>query len=177
MKDPIMRTTHHPSPRTLALRALPLLLAAACASHGTPVPDTDFVPGGRPVAVHCGRGDGHWDKRVIGPGGGTVSVDRHSLIVPPNAVNGRTDFTILEVASSSIRVELGPDGTTFERPAVLELSFARCGRLPRGFKNLHILQVDANDSVIAVLPSTVDRGRRTVRAQLPHLSGYLIGGN
>lgn len=172
-----MRSTHHPSPRTLALRALPLLLAAACASHGTPVPDTDFVPGGRPVAVRCGHGNGQHDADRIGPRGGTVEVDRHSLTVPGGAVGTLTNFTIMEVPSASIRVELGPDGTTFERPATLELSFARCGGFPRGFRNLEILQVDANDSVIAVLPSTVNMRRRTVSAQLPHLSGYLIGGN
>lgn len=177
MKDPIMRTTHHPSPRTLALRALPLLLAAACASHGPPVPDTDFVPGGKPVAVRCGRGNGHWDKRPIGPRGGTVAEDRHSLTVPAGAVDTITDFSIMEVASSSIRVELGPDGTTFERPATLTLSFARCGGVPRGFKDLQIWQVDGNDSLIAPLNSTVHVGRRTVTAELRHLSGYLIGGN
>lgn len=172
-----MRTTHHPSPRTLALRALPLLLAAACASHGTPVPDTDFVPGGRPVVVHCGRGNGRSDAERIGPRGGTVEVDRHSLTVPAGAVDTSTSFTIMEVPSRSILVEVGPSGTTFQDSAKLTLSYARCGGFPRGFKHLQILQVDANDSVIAVLPSTVDKRRKTVSAELQHLSGYLIGGN
>jgi hypothetical protein len=177
MKDDVMRSTHHPAPRTLALRALPLLLAAACASHDPPWPDTGGGAAGRPVAVVCGRGNGESQARAIGAGGGTVAVDRHSLAVPAGGVGARTTFTIMEVASPTIRVELGPDGTTFESPATLTLSFARCGGLPRGFKDLQILQVDGNDSVIAALPSTVDVRARTVSAPLQHLSGYLIGGN
>jgi len=172
-----MRSTHHPPARTLALRALPLLLAAACGSHGAPWPDNGGGVAGRPVAVVCGRGNGQSDAQPIGARGGMVEVDRHELFVPEDAVGARTTLTIMEVASTSIRVELGPDGTRFETPATLTLSFARCGGPPRGFKDLQILQVDGNDSVIAVLPSTVDMRRRTVSAQLQHLSGYLIGGN
>ncbi|HEU4885175.1 MAG TPA: hypothetical protein VFT45_23135 [Longimicrobium sp.] len=172
-----MRSTHHPSARTLALRALPLLLAAACASQGAPVPDNGGGVSGRPQAVVCGRGNGQFDAKPIGAGGGTLVAYRHELFVPKDAVGARTTLTIMEVASTSIRVELGPDGTTFEKPATLTLSFARCGGMPRGFRDLQILQVDGNDSVIAALPSTVDVGRRTVSAPLQHLSGYLIGGN
>ena len=171
-----MRSTHHPSARTLALRALPLLLAAACTSQG-PVPDDGGGVAGRPVALPCERGRGNSDARPIGPRGGSVEVDRHTLTVPAGGVSASTTFTIMEVASPTVRVELGPDGTTFQTPATLTLSFARCGRLPRGFRDLQILQVDGNDSVIAVLPSTVNMRRRTVSAPLQHLSGYLIGGN
>jgi hypothetical protein len=172
-----MRRIHHRSPRTLVLRALPLLLTAACASHAPRVPDTGRGGTGRPVAVVCGRGNGGSEARPIGAGGASVAVDRHRLLVPRGGVGTTTTITMMEVASRSIRVELGPDGTRFEKPATLTLSFARCGGVPRGFRNLQILQVDGNDSVIAVLPSTVNMRARTVSAPLDHLSGYLVGGN
>lgn len=172
-----MRSIHHRSPLTVVLRALPLLLTAACASHAAPVPDSGRGATGKPVAVVCGRGTGQSRAQPIGVRGATVAVDRHSLTVPEGGVGASTTFTITEVASPAIRVELGPSGTRFGTPATLTLSFARCGGVPRGFRDLQILQVDGNDSVIAVLPSTVDPRARTVSAPLQHLSGYLVGGN
>lgn len=172
-----MRSTHHPSPRAFALRALPLLLAAACASHGAPVPDNGRGVAGRPVPVVCGRGSGESGAGSFGARGGRVAAGRNVLIVPQDGVGRSTTFTIMEVASPTMRVELGPGGTRFEKPATLTLSFARCGGFPRGFRDLQIMQVDGNDSIIAVLPSTVDMRHKTVSAPLEHLSGYLIGGN
>ncbi|HEX5872761.1 MAG TPA: hypothetical protein VFY65_20160 [Longimicrobium sp.] len=146
------------------------LLAAAC-GKGSVAP-------GDYTAVQCGQGTSQSRAAEIGQQGGTVSVADHSLIVPPEALNGRVPFTITEIPGGYLGVELGPDGTRFARNATLRLSFARCGGNPAGFSNLRVVQVERGTArIIRVLPSTVDTQARTVTTTgLDHLSGYLISG-
>ena len=70
-----------------------------------------------------------------------------------------------------VGVEVEPHGQRFGRNATLQLSFARCGGHPAGFRNLRIVEVGRG-------PTDVIRALPTVRTDgLNHLSGYIIGTN
>ncbi|WP_420126075.1 hypothetical protein [Longimicrobium sp.] len=166
-----MRITRHPL-RSPALCALALLLVAGCSK--APSATSAYVP------VECGQGNGQSRAAEIGEGGGSVAVGPHTLIVPPQALSGRTTFTITERAAGHIGVEVEPHGTPFAKNATLILSFARCGGPPAGFQDLRVVEVQRNGrtEIIRVMPSTVNVQERTVTTTgLRHLSGYLIGGN
>ncbi|HYR09584.1 MAG TPA: hypothetical protein VEQ60_17550 [Longimicrobium sp.] len=165
----MMRTHDHRA--FILLRALPLLLAAAC-DKGPSVPRT-YVP------VECGQGNGQAAQAAIDQAGGTVTVRGHTLTVPAQAVNARTTFTITERAAGHIGVEVEPHGTQFGRNATLTLSFGRCGGSPAGFQDLRVVEVRSGSTeIIRVLPSEVNTQARTVTTTgLNHLSGYLVGGN
>lgn len=170
-----MRDTNHPRISLLA-RALPLLVAAACASghRGGGAGEYELVT--------CGEGSGETVSEEITDDGGTVQVRDHFLTVPRNAVNRRTRFTITDRPGRYVGVEVGPHGTRFGngKRAQLTLSYARCGDSLAGYSDLRVVHVRPDTPVvIRVLDSQVDPEARTVTTVegLEHLSGYLIGGN
>ncbi len=158
-------------PLVLLRRALPLLLIGACKSD-SPAGPNDYTP------LVCGQGNGTSAQAAIDAQGGTVTVRGHSLTVPAGAVSARTEFTITEVQTDFVRVEVQPHGTKFGKNATLVLSYARCGGNPNGYGDLRIVEVvSGSTKVIRVMPSQVDSATRTVRTTgLDHLSGYLIAG-
>lgn len=168
-----MRTTRH-APRSRVLRALPVLLAAACAGHGAP-PDGGGNRGAYRL-VECGMGTGADVAAEIGNRGGMVGVRGHSLEVPEGLAARR--FSITERATAHIGVEVEPHGASFNgKRATLVLSYARCGGFPAGFTNLQIVETPPGGrDILRTLPSTVDEAKQTVTATTEHLSGYLIAG-
>jgi hypothetical protein len=94
------------------------------APSGTPdsgggTPDS----GGGPVTM---------DSKVIGPAGGTLSVDGAELIIPPDALAADTQLTLTKTSDAapgfavgaSAVYEMGPDGTTFNRLVTLRITHA-----------------------------------------------------
>lgn len=156
------------------LRGTAILLLAACGGHSSRLKP----PPGQYRLVQCGRGDGSTGTAHVGPAGGRVSVNRHSLSIPPQAVGNATAFRITELDSAYVGVELQPHGTAFSRDATLTLSYARCGGFPPGFDSLVIVQVNpGNNAVIESFPTSINRDSSTVSTSgLKHLSGYLIAG-
>ena len=144
----------------------------------------------RPEKVRENSGRAHAAReagRMIGRDGGVIEFRDHRLVVPAGAVDGPTLFRIAQVQDGVIEVELkalqvkaggkqtdrGAAG--FARPITLELSYsaaenvADAGKLAIGWVR--------DDGTIQVLPSTVDRGTRMVRAQLNHFSKYAMVAN
>lgn len=172
-----MRTTHH-APRFPVLRALPLLLVAACGGHGPYPPPDDGGNRGASRPVECGEGSGASAGAEIGRLGGMVGVRGHSLDVPADAVGNPERFTIMERRSAHIAVDVGPHGASFNsKRATLTLSYARCGGFPAGFTTLQIAEVPPGGTgILRTMPSTVDSTNQTVSTTTEHLSGYLIVG-
>ena len=156
------------------LRGTPILLLAACGGTS----NRFKPPTGQDQLVQCGRGSGSTATAEVGPAGGRVSVARHSLRIPPQAVGNATAFRITELDSAYVGVEVQPHGAAFNHDATLTLSYARCGGFPQGFDSLIIVQVNpGNNAVIEKFPTSINRDSSTVSTSgLKHLSGYLIAG-
>ncbi|MBW3554976.1 MAG: hypothetical protein KY466_15830 [Gemmatimonadetes bacterium] len=119
-------------------------------------------------------------RKTIGAEGGTLSLDGHSLTVPPNAVDRPTLFVMAVLAGTEIQVELiaydpdlyldvGEGG--FNIPVQLALSYA--GMEDPDPDKLVIVHVTSDGERIE-LASTVDEENQVVRAELEHFSRYAL---
>lgn len=124
---------------------------------------------------------------TIGPAGGIIRLHNHQLRVPRNAVLNPTIFTMTVVNTGFIGVDLTalelPEGlglptvvTTFRRPLLLTLSFARSrDRKQIVPADLGIVHVDGLS--LTPVPATIVVNRKWVRARLSHFSKYMMASN
>ena len=160
--------------RGTLIRISPLLVIA-CASGGGP-------PAAPPLRgfelLRCGPVSPASAEAEVDARGDTLRVRGHRFVLPPRAVNGRVPFVMRERTTGHVGVDIRPDGTRFQQPAELTLSYARCDNLPRDFVPAGV-EVDHGGTrmVGKPLPGTVDTEARTVTVEIEHLSGYLLGGN
>lgn len=165
-----MRT---PSFRHALLRVSPVLLMA-CTSYG-PAPRQDGdafrllrCPPVRPAAAEA----------TVDSAGDEITVRGHTFHLRPGSVTQITGFRVTDRADGYVGVEIEPDSTEFAVPAVLTLSYARCGNAAAGFRNLQVVEVGKGDTVIvdSTLDGVWNRRGATITVHIEHLSGYLIGG-
>ena len=113
---------------------------------------------------------------VVGPAGDTVFVRRNRLVIPAEALNGPTRFTVRERTDGYVGVDITSAVSRFRPPLQLTLSYAHCDALPVDPTRLKIYYVQGVH-VMEELPSEVNPAAQTVTTlQLDHLSGYLLGG-
>ena len=123
---------------------------------------------------------------LIGVLGGTLSLDAHSVVVPQGAVQQLTLFTAFAPRTPAIDVELHAylgnvvGGVLrllrmFDRPVTLELSYARATNVANPDELVIVRLLD--DGRYEILPTTVDKQRKVIRAQLDHFSKYAMASN
>ncbi|HET8654830.1 MAG TPA: hypothetical protein VFL93_04910 [Longimicrobiaceae bacterium] len=127
-------------------------------------------------------------SQLIGVDGGQISLLGATLIVPPGAVDSPTLFTLAVLPTGHVEVDLsatvqtllggllgGSQQETFARPVSLTLSYARATNVTDPAK-LTVVYAPGllGYSDLEPIPSTVDVEHKTVTAQLPHFSRYLL---
>ncbi len=158
-----------PSFRRTLLRASPLLVVA-CASGGSPQPDTGLT------LLRCRPVNAAFAEAVVDSAGDEIIVHGHKFHLRPGSVTTIDSFRVRDRPDGYAGVDIEPHGARFRVPAQLVLSYAHCDA--RAFTNLTIVEVEPGDTVIvdSMLGSSWQRGKQTVTVDLPHLSGYLIAG-
>jgi hypothetical protein len=111
-------------------------------------------------------------SQQIGPGGGTIRVGPHSLVVPAGALTKAVTITATAPAGNYVKVDFEPEGLGFAKSAGLTLSYAHCNGLPPLLPKVVYL----NDllQILEVLDALHDRGDKSVTAKIRHFSGYAI---
>lgn len=122
-------------------------------------------------------------RATIGPEGGELTLDGHSLIVPPDAVDRPTLFVMGVLAGEEIQVELiaydadlyvDVGGEGFNIPVQLALSYAELDNPdPDKLVIVHV----KSDGEKVVLESTADTENEVIRADLHHFSRYALCSN
>jgi len=74
-------------------------------------------------------------QKTIGPEGGSLSIGRHRLEIPRNALTSTVRITGEQVSGSVNSVRLSPEGLRFSKPVRLILSYRNCARV-RGLKRV-----------------------------------------
>jgi hypothetical protein len=120
-------------------------------------------------------------SQTIGALGGTIVIPSAglTLVVPPLAVSGPTNFSITARKGSYIAYDMAPHGTKFLVPLVATQSLVNTSA--RGLVNASIslgYYPDGNNvtSVSELLSVQVDLLRLTAVASIPHFSGYIFAG-
>lgn len=109
---------------------------------------------------------------LIGVQGGSLEAGGQVLIVPPGALKATTLITMETPAGTMRRVEFGPEGLTFLRPAGLIMSYRGCTLAPGAHQE--VVYVNASLAVIETTPSESDPASSTVKSKLTHFSGYVL---
>jgi hypothetical protein len=118
----------------------------------------------------------------IGPEGGVIETAGHRLTVPAGAVEEPVVFR-MRVVDGAVEVDLTATGRQsktendvgaagFDRPLGLELSYSEAAAVADPGQLVIVWVRD--DGTLVSLPSTVDRGARTVSAKLNHFSAYAL---
>ena len=112
-------------------------------------------------------------QKNIGPGGGTIQIGPHRLVVPAGALS--TTLTIQGVAPGDnvVSVHFEPEGLRFARPARLTLSYAHCPPMPRLLPKRIAYTTDLLE-IQELLGSVDDLLRKRVSARLDHFSRYAV---
>jgi len=125
--------------------------------------------------------------KVIGSGGGTISVPGAGLTVsvPSGAVPYPTTFTVTALAGRPVAYEFGPHGTQFAKPLTMTQDLRVSYLTPEALQYLHFhagyfsSTTNLIDSLLRavvseLLPATTDADSMVVRFNVSHFSGYLV---
>ena len=109
--------------------------------------------------------------QTIGPAGGVVKLSKHNLVVPAGALSAMVSITAVAPWDTVNRVELRPDGLTFNQPAFLTMSYGNCKVIPQSKQIAY-----TTDSLIILqyVPSSDTPTAKLVTGQLSHFSNYAI---
>jgi hypothetical protein len=158
-----------PSFRRTLLRVSPLLVVA-CASGGSPQPDTGLK------LLRCRPVNAAFAEASVDSAGDSITVRGHTFHLRPGSVRHINGFRVKDRPDGYAGVDIEPHDAEFHIPAQLTVSYAHCDAT--GLRNLRIVEVEPGDTVIvdSMLDSRWDKRNQTVRVDLRHLSGYLIAG-
>lgn len=112
------------------------------------------------------------DVKVIGPGGGDLSIGPHKLRIPRGALKQDVVITGEIPVGLWVGVRLSPEGLTFAKPVQLTLSYKHCYLPPE-----HRERVAYTDDSLNVLAYPLSRDQTktgVVDAWLDHFSNYAI---
>jgi hypothetical protein len=112
-------------------------------------------------------------SKVIGTGGGTISVGPHTLTIPAGALSASKTIKAVIKSEKAVRVHFEPDGLQFAKPATLTMSYQHCGLLSV-LKLRRIVYVKSNLSVLETLLSLDNVLTKKVSTQLQHFSDYAV---
>ena len=109
--------------------------------------------------------------KVVGPGGGTVLVGTHRLVIPAGALSRNYTIRAEQVRHRVNSVRFSPERLEFARPAKLTMSYANCSPL------LLLKKVVYTDEVLRILepiPSVDDLRTNAVTGDIRHFSRYAV---
>ncbi len=110
-------------------------------------------------------------SKTIGAAGGTITVGRHQLVVPRDALKHDVTITAEQMSGRVNSVRFSPEGLHFERPTQLTLSYENCLDLPLPKR---IAYTDEGMKILELLLSRDARSRRTVTGPVDHFSRYAV---
>lgn len=122
--------------------------------------------------LSCNVVQTHSATRVIGGGGGVITVGPHALAIPPGALSGNVTISAVAPRGNRVAVEFRPHGLRFARPTALSMSYRECGLL-RGLL-LRIVYVDDDQNILQILPSLQNVLQQRVVGATDHFSKYML---
>lgn len=108
---------------------------------------------------------------TIGPRGGTITVGKHSLVIPKGALRKNVRIKAEQMRGPTNSVRFSPEGLQFEKSAVLSLNYKNCQdvKLPKA-----VVYTTEKLDILEILRSLDLRKQRTVVAPIDHFSRYAV---
>lgn len=182
--------------RTLVLSAVLIATSASCFSDMGPtgiatpdVPKTDKsllnLPILSPVLggvvnlvgtlLQCSPQPFAADTAVIGPGGGTLHIGRHTFVVPAGALSSNVRIIGSAPVDRVVSVQFQPEGLQFNPRHIpkLTLDYSACPLVPSLLPK-RIAYTDGKLNILSYLLSIDNLLQRRVSGQVPHFSRYAV---
>ncbi len=109
--------------------------------------------------------------KTIGPQGGTVTVGKHSLVIPKGALKRDVRIKAEQMPGSTNSVRFSPEGLQFHKAAALTLNYQNCENVdtPKA-----VVYTTEEFKILEVLRSLDLFKRFTVTAPIDHFSRYAL---
>ncbi len=109
--------------------------------------------------------------KVVGPGGGTILVGTHKLVIPAGALAKNYTIRAEQVPAGVNSVRFSPEGLRFAKPAKLTLSYGNCSPL---LLLKRVVYTDELLRILELIPSLDNSGTRIVTGDIRHFSRYAV---
>lgn len=158
-------------PTTTSLRAALIVCTLATLAVGCSTSTSSIVDAALPAAD---------SSSPVGGGGATVGHPSGlQLVIPPGALSEPTAISVTEIPDPKNHafqiigpaLEIGPNGTLFEKPVTLSLPFDAT-KLPENHLQLFIFTADGKGNFVPLITTVAD-GRLV--AEITHLSPFIAG--
>lgn len=106
--------------------------------------------------------------------GGTLYLGEFQFYVPPGALDNDTVITITQTSDQYIAMDFGPDGTQFDPPATMTVSYATANLRNLKPTSLSISWFDTAANQWVNIGGTVDQNAKTVSALISHFTQYSL---
>jgi hypothetical protein len=115
---------------------------------------------------------------LVGPLGGLLSLDGHSITLPPLALDRLSLVTLRTPSTRFVEVEArvnGRDHFEFGQPVTVVLDYSRCQPWEIGPAPLTVWQIDPDTKAfIRDMGGVDDRANRRISFTTDHFSGYAV---
>ncbi len=115
---------------------------------------------------------------LVGPLGGLISLDGHSISVPPLALDRVVLVALRTPSTRFVEVEArvnGRDHFEFGQPVTVTLDYSRCQPWQIGPEPLTVWQIDPDTKeFIRDMGGVDDRANRRISFTTDHFSGYAV---
>ena len=109
--------------------------------------------------------------------GGTLYLGEFKFYIPPGALDHDTVITITQTSDRYIEMDFGPDGTQFDPPATMTISYATANLRNIKPANLSISWFNTATNQWVNIGGTVDTIAKTVSAPISHFTQYTLSTN
>jgi hypothetical protein len=119
-------------------------------------------------------GDLSYSQLVPAGAGGTLYFDEFEFYVPPGSLSQNTVISITVTSDGYLQMDFGPDGTQFNPPATMTVSYAAANLKGLKPSNLSISWFDTAAKQWINIGGTVDQSAKTVSAPISHFTEYSL---
>lgn len=167
----------HNAGRIVALASALIIVAVSCSQDvsGPSVPRGVAQAGSKLIGnqlLSCSAMDADSTTQSVGTEGGTIAFGPHQLIIPAGALDSTVRITAVAPSDTVNRVELFPEGLTFNTPASLRLSYANCSFFS-ALVPKYVVYLDGL-GINTVLSSLDQFLTKKVTGSIEHFSGYAV---
>jgi hypothetical protein len=132
--------------------------------------------GSRHDLLSCPGGDDNAvARKVIGPKGGTLSLNGFSMVVPRGALLDTATFVMRVPEAQVLKVRIrarDQQHFLFEKPVSITLDYSRCVNVPSDPTGWHVDEITNEE--LEQMPGFVNVDAQTFTLQTGHLSGYAL---
>jgi hypothetical protein len=162
--------------RTFRVHVLPLGALLALLATVSPSPDLRLPRERAPTLLRCAGAAAAPVRQQVGPAGGDIELPGgHGLLIPRRSLAAARSFEVSELRGDSVGVRIrgGEGPMSFQRYAVLTISYRRCQAVEGETREPIIVRIDPG-GVLTPFPSQHDAEDRSVTTILSGNSDYAL---